>query len=565
MPSSLRPRPQFGVRCLACLAFAVMLLALSPTLRADVAPSHLADLEDDVRARVEAALAEAGDDGLVGYELLDAILRAGAYDFSSGALTILTDRRWHATVPSPGERAAMVELRRWPGDTVLSLYLLDRSADAATEVDAPPLADAVFEREPDPAQGVRLWSGVWTTDAGERPVLWIERDPAPEGPTLAGLIVPGDAGLGQEALTGMLQEIQAVFARLGVDPTVWPVMPALPRAGAVVPPLVGAVPGEGDEQADPWQVAEARDFTIGLPPGVRMRRTDGAVAPPEEIPEQRLWLRGRYRDLDGRLVAIGDATRAGYVSRLEPDEAWLAGESPPLGVPGARRESTGDFDAAVIESKGRSALAQSWKEPGFDGQWLIFRLTMKDHGVEIGLPVTSGVESESIYWIATTYRPAGQSPAPPPVDPAQRFGIKFERLSAAEKRSTKWTEGVLTVPGLRVDMPLQWYPSASLRSRDGYPVRITVSRVGDVGNVARVPAEEVGGLNLDSEEWTQGGKPKFHRASAVYRGANANALFVSPEGHAFLFEFSAPDGDTADVAKWWERMLKTVQLRREER
>ena len=205
-----------------------------------------------------------------------------------------------------------------------------------------------------------------------------------------------------------------------------------------------------------------------MPPGFRVRRVDGGVAPPRPLPGGLLWLRGRYVDGTDTEVAVGDGDRAGYVARVEAaSEAWRAGEVPPVGLPDGSRLASEPFDLAAERTGARNARAERWHEEGFEGEWLVFRLGFDEDGIEIALPMISGRRSPSLFWIPATWRSDDRPPAPPPVDPAGRFGIRFERLTRGAQSRQPWTEGYLTVPGLRVELPKGWWPAAGLRSRDG--------------------------------------------------------------------------------------------------
>jgi len=207
----------------------------------------------------------------------------------------------------------------------------------------------------------------------------------------------------------------------------------------------------------------------------------------------------------------------------------------------------------------RSGRAERWTEPGFSGNWLVFRLEFEDRGIEIGLPVLSGRESPSLYWIAASFRGPGRSPAEPPVDPAERFGIKWERLGRGDQARQPWMEGYLSMPGLKVELPKGWWPSASLRSRAGYPIRLITRSGKTMGRILRYEAAEVAGLvAAEDAGWAENPRAGVHRASRAYnRGSDDARLYVAREGHAFVFEIVDVDSVGAEE---WERMNGSVQL-----
>ena len=246
--------------------------------------------------------------------------------------------------------------------------------------------------------------------------------------------VAGDAGFGPEAIDPLLAETHAVLRRVTAHPELWGRAASVPAGTALRLPALGSPPHGKTEETDPWQVAMGDSFTLGLPPGFRARRLDGEVPPPVQIAGGKLWFRGRFEDTEGTEVIVGDGTRVGYVAEVSgPATEWVRGKQPPLAAPTAKR-AAGDTFSLLEERTGcRSGRAERWVEPGFDGNWLVFRLAFADRGVEIALPVLAGRRSASLFWIPASWRDAAHPPASPPVDPAARFGVRFDRFGTGER------------------------------------------------------------------------------------------------------------------------------------
>jgi hypothetical protein len=475
-------------------------------------------------------------------------------------LIAYTDRRWFST-QSPAERGApLLELRRWPGDTALALYVLD-GPFGPERPGPPPLANAELVMQPRSSAARAEWRGTIETEAGERSVIWIEFDIPGEGANLGALLLPGDAGLGAAGEQDLATELRVLLERIQMHPEQWAQLRGITPGGNVLVPLVGGTPGDKKESEAPWQVARGTGFTVGLPPGFRARRMDGPVPAPLEIPGGLLWLRGRFQDMEGIEVAVGDERRAGYVAEVSPlRKTWSSGEEPPLGVPQAKATARQPFAMAAERTRAMSATAERWQEPGFSGEWLLFRLVFKERGVEIALPMIEGRRSSSLFWIPATWRPSDRSPAPPPVDPAERFGVRFKRLRPSEKSRQPWVEGYLEVPGLRAEVPSGWFPAASLRSHDGYPIRILDDDGEARGSLTRLTAEELPSVTDPSVGWQAMKKPATHRAEQVYFTDGDSYLFLAKEGHAFLIEPREAAGPNA--RELWRLLVQSVQLQR---
>lgn len=264
---------------------------------------------------------------------LDAVFSASTpYRFQAGALTALTDPRWFSTLPLPGVGAPVLELRRWPGDSILALY-----AVAGPVGEGPPPIDGARLESIEQVEGSHAaWQGPLDTDAGERPAYWFEIV-VPEAPShLAALLLPGDAGMGESAVEELGLELRVALGRVEVDAEAWKRVQGIPPERQIVLPATGGTPGDKSELDEPWQVAQATGFTLGLPPGFRTRRIGGGVPAPVELPGSVLWFRGRFEDGEGTQVIVGDGLRAAYVARVgEVEESW-AGEA------AARRRSYGE-------------------------------------------------------------------------------------------------------------------------------------------------------------------------------------------------------------------------------
>jgi hypothetical protein len=156
-----------------------------------------------------------------------------------------------------------------------------------------------------------------------------------------------------------------------------------------------------------------------------------------------------------------------------------------------------------------------------------------------------------------------QAPAPPPVDPAERFGIRFERLRATEMAGQPFTEGHLTAPGLRAEVPKGWFPLASLRSRDGYPVRFMDSSGETRGALVRLSDDELPATDDPEGGWVEDEHPGRHRAVKVFTLPDGTLLLIAKEGHGFIL---APYDltDENDHARW-KRLVESMQLMRSAR
>jgi hypothetical protein len=529
------------------LAAAIALAAAGHAAAAPEPSTLLADLP----LEVEQALAGADVDGLEPGAKLEAVFEASVpFRFEAGPLSVLTDPRWFQTLSPAGERGPLLELRRWPGDTVLALWAMEPRDPAA----GPPVPG--FDGNRVAGEGAREWRGTLATEAGPRPAVWIERG-AGEAGVVGALILPGDAGFGDGAVDDLAIEARTVLGRLAADPARWRSTPVLAAGDEVVLPELSAPPGTGRVLDAPWQAVVGPGFTMGLPPGTRARSASQGVAAPRPVPDQLLWLRGRYVDEEGTLVQIGDGRRAGYVAGRAPGPDRGAAARPPAGAPSATRSAVQPFALAVERTGATEATVEHWDEPGFAGRWLVVRLGVDAREIEIGLPVVAGWRSPSLYWIPITWRRSTEAPALPPVDSGERFGIEFSRLTKLQHVERPWIEGFLEVPGLRAELPRGWSPLAAVRSADGFPVRFIDEGGGELGALDKMSAERIATI-VTGEEWREteraGGK---HVARVWVRDADGAHVFASKRGDGFLLE--PREGTDRDL---WGRLLRSVRLTR---
>lgn len=494
---------------------------------------------------------------------IDRVFRAAPpYEIELGGLSIRTDHRWFSSLPGGDPGAPVAELRRWPGDTVMALYAV-AGAPSSKRTELPAIPGAAFgeaAQQLDPI--TKVWPGTLRTAAGEFRIEWVERAVEDSPTCLGALLVPGDAGLGDDVIDDLLLELRATFGRVEVNPAAWRLhVPQAPGKPLRLP-LLGSPPGVKDEKTDPWQVVRGASFTLGLPPGVRARRLDGAIRAPVGVEGGKLWFRGRFLDSQGERVTIGDAHRAAYVAEFPAaSEDWLTAARPPSGAADASRVNTQPFPIAAERSDALKARAERWRERGFAGEWLVFRLLFPENGVEIGLPVVEGARSPSLFWIPLTWRGAGRSPAPPPVDPAERFGIRFDRLTPAERKRQPWTEGTLIVPGLAADLPKGWFPAVALRSSDGYPIRILDSTGATVGKLTRLDGESRRpDPDAEGSPWRQVKRLGGGRTASVWRHSDGSYHFEGKDGQRF--ELSYNGGTDPQVAEMWRRLAESVRLTR---
>ncbi len=539
--------------------FCVLLISLvhgSGWATDEIEHTFLADLPSDLREILRAdPRSEAFKDDPA--KLLDVVLQAGTpYSFKAGPFSVETDRRWFATVQSDDPAGPILELRRWPGDSVLALYVLAGATPAAGRPH--PVPGAKFEPVDSSRAGTWRWEMTIDSPFGARSSVWVERTVPGSTSRLAALLLPGDAGLGYQARFDLIEELWFVLDRVRTDPAELAAIKGLDATTPIVPPRLDSAYGEGSERADAWQTIEGADYSIGLPPGVRATRLDiGAPSPTGSAPGAVLWFRGRFVDQGGQRVVIGDGTHVGYVANIRPyDRQWLGGKNPPLGAPKATLISRESFHATESKGTGSASVwAERWKEPGFGGEWLVFRLDQRVFGVEVGVPMVSGRQSLSVFWLPLTWRGPGVASATPPLDPAERFGIIFDRFGKVAQKQNPFSEGYLRVPGLRLELPKKWWPSAMLRSKNGFPVHIVD---GDGQTLGSLVLLAEGAKELSDERlkgWEAIPRPGVHRAKAVYRRSDGAWLYLTHEGYGFLLEPIA--GAKIDFPSW-QRMATSA-------
>ena len=502
----------------------------------------LADLPDGVRPSVSGEVARDP------HAILQTILAsAPPRRERGGPLTVTVDPRWYRDA-SPGPAAPLLLLRRWPGDTVLALWAVRPSAPVPVQgswhgVDATPSSNRRFEGQID-------------TEMGSRAAVWAERTVEGAALALGGLLVAGDAGLGTDGKTVLAFEAEALWSRVEIDPAAWARLPMTLAVSEVEPPDLGGPTGGADERTDPWQTLLLPGLSIGFPPGLDVARLDTGVPAPRPVANGLVWFRGRFTDRDGTEVVVGDGVRAGYVAGIrDPSAAWRAGTEKP-GVPGAVFIAGESYESVPARTGANFGRVERWSEPGYAGEWLVFRLGYGSAGVEIGIPALAGRRSPALYWIPLTVRAAGQPPAPPPLEPSDRFGIRFETPSSMEAKRTPFLEGTLYTPGLRVDLPKGVRPRATVRSKKGFPVTLVQSSGGSCGRIVLLEDAAAVERTLGQGTWQPLKRPSAHGAQAVWDREDGARLFVSKGGGGYLFEPAAE----AARSQWDGVTLKVMLL-----
>ena len=166
--------PRAGRRFLQALTVSLLVL-VHGAVGATIPPgsTYLADLPPDEAAALAAGASEEPlpDNPR---ELLERIfLLAPAFRFDTGLVIVDTDRRWFRTNSGGSAGAPWIEVRRWPGDTVIAVYVLAGARTSAQTGTQPPVPGASFGK---PAEsGTRwIWRGRLETESGERPIGWEE-------------------------------------------------------------------------------------------------------------------------------------------------------------------------------------------------------------------------------------------------------------------------------------------------------------------------------------------------------------------------------------------------------
>ena len=275
---------------------------------------------------------------------------------------------------------------------------------------------------------------------------------------------------------------------------------------------------------------------MALPPGLHARRTGrGGV----------LWMRGRFTDREGTEVVVGDAVRAGYVAHVaKPARGWAAAPTPPVGLPKGTRAAVEPFALAADRSRALTATAARWTEPGFAGAWLVFRLQGNEAGVEIGLPVLRGRTSPALFWIPATYRPPGMPAAPPPVDPSERLGMRFEPPLPSEARRDPLLEGRVSGPGFKAEVPKGWWPRANLRAEDGFPIEFIDRQLKVWAVLERRPPGEPDPAPGDG--WLPEKRPRSWGAVAAWSRQDGGLVLRGADGTQWRL---LPKADP-DAGKW---------------
>jgi hypothetical protein len=498
-----------------------------------------ADVPEQILTKVAAAKPDAPE------RILDAIRDAEPYESHVAGLRVVTDLRWFRVDSVDGPGAPLLELRRWPGDTVVAFYVLPAEATPAER-----FPGLVVQGASTPAGACSVQDGRLESKPSARSVVWAE---CRRGSRRIGAIgIPGDAGFGASGKPDMRLEILGVLRHVeveerGPDAAPTSALPELP-----VPPTAA------DERRDAWQVFQGDGFTLGLPPGMRAIRVSPEADAPRPLGHAVAWMRGRFLDRDGAPIAVGDGRRVGYVAYVEgSNEEWRAGVAAPLGARRAERLDEARLDDIVHEWTGATrAVVSHWKEPGFAGDWLVFRLHLRTAGVEIGLPVLSGWRSLALFWIPVTWRDEGKSPAPPPIDPAERLGVRFDRLRPGERARQALVEGTLVVGSLRLEIPRGYWPVANLGSNDGLPVTVFDPTGALAGRIEGIPADRVGAA-VSGEGWTALPRPSSRKAAAIHLKDDGTCVVVAKTGDAYRL---VPEPGGKERAGAWRRLVESASI-----
>ena len=241
-----------------------LVLLLAGTLRAEREVSTLlSDLEGEVRSKLAALDPPVAS--LATFEQLDAVFQAvSPYEFDAAVLIAYTDKRWFSTILPGGPEAPILELRRWPGDTILTLYALAGPPSHVRDA-RPPVSGAELRLVDGSTPDLAEWSGTLETEAGSRPAIWLEIQVGEASAYLGALMLPGSAGLGEAAVASLTDELRAVVGRLVIRETLWERSKGVAHGTHVLVPETGSTPLDKSELRHPWQVAEGSSFSIGLP------------------------------------------------------------------------------------------------------------------------------------------------------------------------------------------------------------------------------------------------------------------------------------------------------------
>jgi hypothetical protein len=504
-------------------------------------PALTSDLPDAALAKLRGAPASA-----TAAATLDAVLAATSpYAFIGEGLQVVTDTRWFQADSVDGAGEPALEVRRWPGDTVLAYYDLPPGGNAGDTLPKGATLGSRRERMGDWACRDLSVPG----PRGDYSSVWCERV-AGDTRRVGALGIPGDAGLGEAAIPDLRESILAVIRSTSVD---------RPEPGPIAPlllPQLGDPPRAADETKLGWSQFQGANFTLGLPPGIRAIRPDAGVPPPRPMPFASAWLRGRFVDRDGKNVVVGDALHAGYLAWIvEPSERWRAGVAPPLGAPSAEPLDEARLEETVGEWTGaKQAMVSHWKDPGFAGDWLVFRLHFPGKGIEIGLPVVTGWRSLALFWIPVTYRGEGLPPAPPPIDPAASLGVRFDQLKPAQAKKNGLIAGTLFIADLRLEIPRGWWPVANLNSRDGLPVTFVAE---DGTMVGRLEAVAKGHTPRAEDGWAAMDNPSSQHAAAIWTRSDGATLLIAKGGHGYAI---LPESDVPARREAWRLMRERAEF-----
>jgi hypothetical protein len=238
------------------------------------------------------------------------------------------------------------------------------------------------------------------------------------------------------------------------------------------------------------------------------------------------------------------------------ERAWSTGAQAPLGAKGAKKLAGEDFTIACEQTGAVAAQAERWSEPGFAGEWLVFRLLSKGAGMEIGLPILSGRQSEALFWIPTTLRGPGSagrasgrsgptaSGSPQAVQPARAGEPPGARRLPRRARSASEPDrmGLIT----------------TLRSANGFPIQIVDASGKSMGRAPSRGSGRPAAAEPEAAGWILASKRGSRKAVTVYRREHGARLFVGPDGNAIQIE---PDARGAPGQHWLRFLDSAAPLR----
>ncbi len=422
--------------------------------------------------------------------------------------------RWVRVELGDGARSApLLVLRRFPGDSQVAVYSgldpalatggAELSAALASRLahrDATSLAPAVPCQDGPPALTcARVALEIVVGAEGTARIdAWVLSRPRESGRAwrIVLLALAGSAGCGEPCREAVDEEIASIVR--SVEPAGRP-PPAGSAAWALPVPAAWRSPSLHDEREQPWVSRKLGGIRIDFPPGFVVARQRSGFRDPKTPLSSELWFRGRFSDLQGHEVVVGDADWAGWVDVIEGGHAAFAGwrDDParlaPPSDPGAMLSSSAPLDAVL--SRARTAdggLVALFQGVAFRGRWLVYGLRVGDDAVLIALPVVRGASSPSLSWIALTVRPEQRPPLPAPFDLSDRRAVEFRRIASPSLADPR--AGVLIAEHLELAVPRDFRVAISSESVEGFPV--TLRRAdGSTVRVERLPPAASGSID----------------------------------------------------------------------